>query len=168
MQGLITLKQNREQEVIEVKTVVRQRRDRVIVNAMSTPKMSDQTTEGIRVGAAAFFLPDQSDPECHTFVFGYNIVIANTGEEPAQLLSRHWEIIDAHGRREDVRGAGVIGQTPRLDPGQAFKYQSFCPLKTNWGTMEGEYKFRRDDGSTFEVKIGRFYLVMPQEEEAMV
>ena len=132
---------------------------------MSTPQMSDVTTEGIRVGAAAFFIPEQSDPDGHQFIFGYNIVIANTGDKPAQLVSRHWAIIDAHGRRDDVRGPGVVGQTPRLEPGQAFKYQSFCPLRTKWGTMEGEYLFQRDDGSKFEVKIGRFYLMMPKEKE---
>jgi ApaG protein len=128
-------------------------------------RISDTTTEGIRIGAAAFFIPEQSDADNHQFVFGYNIVIANVGDKPAQLLSRHWVIIDAHGRREDVRGPGVIGQTPRLEPGQAFKYQSFCPLRTPWGTMEGEYQMRRDDGERFEAMIGRFYLVLPKEGE---
>jgi len=128
---------------------------------MSQPKLSDVTTEGIRVGAAAFYIAEQSDPDNHQYVFGYNIVIANTGDRPAQLLSRHWMIIDAHGRREEVRGPGVVGQTPRLEAGKAFKYQSFCPLRTPWGTMEGEYTMKRDDGTTFEAKIGRFYLTMP-------
>jgi len=121
-------------------------------------KMSDITTQGIRVGAAAFYLAEESDPAENQFVFGYNIVIANEGEAPAKLLSRHWIIIDASGRREEVQGPGVIGQTPRLEPGQAFKYQSFCPLKTNWGTMEGTYTMQRDDGEEFTVEIGRFYL----------
>ncbi len=131
---------------------------------MSTPQMSDVTTDGIRVGAAAFYIPEQSDPDGHQYIFGYNIVIANTGDKPAQLISRHWAIIDAHGRRDDVRGPGVVGQTPRLEPGQAFKYQSFCPLRTKWGTMEGEYLFQRDDGSQFEVKIGRFYLTLAKDK----
>ena len=125
---------------------------------MATPEMSDTVTEGVRVGAAAFFLPDQSEPEAHKFLFGYTIVIANQGDTPVQLLTRHWVIIDAHGRREDVEGPGVVGQTPRLEPGQAFRYQSFCPLKTPWGTMEGTYRMRRDNGETFDVTIGRFYL----------
>ena len=126
--------------------------------------MSDVTTEGIRVGATAYYIPEQSDPDGHQYIFGYNIVIANVGEKPAKLVSRHWAIIDAHGRREDVRGPGVVGQTPRLEPGQAFKYQSFCPLRTKWGTMEGEYLFQRDDGSQFEVQIGRFFLTLPKEK----
>lgn len=131
---------------------------------MTQPKMSDETTEGIRVGAAAFYIAEQSEPDNHQFVFGYNIVIANTGDKPAKLLSRHWIIIDGHGRREEVRGRGVVGQTPRLEPGQAFKYQSMCPLRTPWGTMEGAYTMQRDDGGTFEAAIGRFYLARPENE----
>ena len=100
----------------------------------TTPEMSDTTTRGVRVGAHAFFLPDQSDPDERKFLFGYNIVIGNYGDVPVQLLRRHWVIIDGLGRREDVEGDGVVGQTPRLEPGEAFKYQSFCPLKTQWGT----------------------------------
>ena len=69
-------------------------------------------------------------------------------------------------RREDVEGPGVVGQTPRLEPGQAFKYQSYCPLRTGWGTMEGTYQMRYDDGQEFEVVIGRFYLRVPKEEKS--
>ncbi len=85
--------------------------------------------------------------------------------KPVQLVSRHWIIIDAYGRREDVSGPGVVGQTPRLEPGKAFKYQSFCPLRTVWGTMEGEYQMRYDDGETFDVQIARFYLKVPKDEQ---
>lgn len=125
---------------------------------MSTPDFSDMVTDGVRVGATGYFLPEESDPEGRRFVFGYTIVLANDGASAAQLVSRRWVIIDAHGRREEVEGEGVVGQQPRLEPGQAFKYQSFCPLKTPWGTMEGSYQMRRDDGTTFDVRIGRFYL----------
>ncbi len=125
---------------------------------MPTPEMSDAVTDGVRVGAAAFYLPDESSSADRSYVFGYNIVIANVGEVPVQLVSRHWVIIDAVGRQEEVRGAGVVGQTPRLEPQQAFKYTSFAKLKTPWGTMEGEYQMRRDDGSTFDARIDRFYL----------
>ncbi len=126
--------------------------------------MSDVTTQGIRVGAAAFYLAEESEPAENQFVFGYNIVIANTGDAPAKLLSRHWIIIDGAGRREEVKGPGVVGQTPRLEPGQAFKYQSFCPLRTNWGTMEGAYTMQRDDGEKFDAQIGRFYLTFREED----
>jgi ApaG protein len=127
---------------------------------MSTPTLSDVTTDGVRVGATAFYLPEQSDHAERRYVFGYTIVISNLGDAPAQLLSRHWVFIDANGQREEVNGPGVVGKTPRLEPGQAFKYQSFCPLKTPWGTMEGEYQMRRDNGETFDARIDRFYLRM--------
>lgn len=133
---------------------------------MATPEMSDTVTQGIRVGAAAFYLPQESDPDEDRYAFGYTIVIANEGDQPAQLLRRHWVIIDANGHREDVRGPGVVGETPRLEPGQAFKYQSFCPLKTRWGTMEGSYTMQRDDGETFEAQVARFYLRLPSREPA--
>jgi len=132
---------------------------------MATPEMSDNTTHSIRVGATAYYLPEQSDPDQRRYAFGYTIVIANNGDKPAQLVSRHWIIIDAYGRREDVEGPGVVGQTPRLEPGQAFKYQSFCPLRTVWGTMEGTYQFRYDNGETFDVEIARFYLRIPKEQQ---
>ncbi|MBV8780823.1 MAG: Co2+/Mg2+ efflux protein ApaG [Phycisphaerae bacterium] len=120
--------------------------------------MSDITTAGIRIGATAYYLQEESDPDQPRHVFGYTIVIVNNGDEPAQLISRHWVIVDGNGAREEVQGPGVVGQTPRLKPGEAFKYQSFCPLRTTWGTMEGTYQMRRDDGSIFDVKIDRFYL----------
>jgi ApaG protein len=130
---------------------------------MPTPSNSEAVTDGIRVTAAAFYMPDESDPEARQFRFGYRITISNEGAAAATLVSRHWVIIDADGTREEVEGPGVIGQTPRLEPGQGFKYTSYCPLKTPWGTMEGTYKFERDGGEEFEANIGRFYLVMPKE-----
>lgn len=129
---------------------------------MATPDFSDTSTEGIRVGATAYFLPEESDPDDRKYLFGYTIVIKNEGDQAAQLVSRYWLIIDGNGRQDEVRGPGVVGQTPRLEPGQAFKYQSYCPLKTPWGTMEGEYEMRRDDGTTFAAKIARFYLAAAQ------
>jgi ApaG protein len=133
---------------------------------MPTPEMSEAVTQNIRVGATAFYLPQESDPDAPRYGFGYRIVIVNEGDQPAQLLRRHWVIIDAEGHREEVRGPGVVGETPRLQAGEAFKYQSFCPLSTPWGTMEGSYTFQRDDGTTFEVAIGRFYLRTPAREPA--
>src|ERR1041385_4544863 len=129
---------------------------------MATPEISDVVTQGIRVAAGAIFAPAESEPDDRRYVFDYNILIANNSDAPVQLLSRRWIIIDAVGRREEVEGPGVVGQTPRIEPGQAFKYQSHCPLKTSWGTMEGSYTMRRDNGETFEVQIGRFYLRVPK------
>jgi ApaG protein len=127
---------------------------------MTTPALSDTTTDGIRVGATAFYLPEESDVDGKRYVFGYRIVIVNDGSQNATLRSRYWKIIDAKGNIDEVRGDGVVGEQPRLAPGQAFKYTSYCPLPTEWGTMEGTYQFERDDGEKFDVKIGRFYLAV--------
>ena len=129
---------------------------------MPTPPMSDVTTRDIRVGAAAFYLPDESKPDANEWVFGYNIVIANNSDVRVQLLRRHWQIIDGDGQEHIVDGDGVIGQQPLLEPEQAFKYASFCPLPTVWGTMEGHYIFQTDDAETFEVQIARFWLTTQQ------
>ena len=124
-------------------------------------QMSDTTTNNVRVGAAAIYLPEVSDPKIGNYVFGYNIVILNQGDQPVQLLTRYWKIIDADGEIEEVNGEGVIGQTPTIQPKQAFKYQSYCPLSTTWGTMEGKYTMRLESGEEFEAVIGRFLLKPP-------
>jgi ApaG protein len=135
---------------------------------MSNKPHSDTTTEGIRIYAAAEFLPQESLPsEFHaadtqdrpSFVFRYKITMTNVGTALARLLSRHWVIVDGEGRREEVRGRGVVGEFPKLAAGDTYSYVSFCPLPTTWGTMEGSYTFERDDGSRFQVSIGRFFLV---------
>ena len=121
--------------------------------------MSDVTTQGARVGANAFFLPDESTPEDREYVFGYRIVILNNSQQTVPLQTRHWDLIDGEGELREVDGQGVVGQTPTLGPGEAFKYHSFAVLPTPWGTMEGTYTFRSEaDGSNFKANIGRFYL----------
>ena len=121
--------------------------------------MSDVTTLGVRVGANAFYLPDESTPEDNEYVFGYRIVILNDSERTVTLLNRHWDLIDANGELRVVEGEGVVGQKPRLSPGEAFKYHSFAVLPTLWGTMEGHYTLRAEDnGEPFKAQIGRFYL----------
>ncbi len=133
---------------------------------MPTPALSDITTEGIRVGATAFYLPQESEPEKKRYVFGYRVVIVNDGSRTATLRTRRWKIIDAKGNVEEVRGEGVVGEQPRLAPGAAFKYTSYCPLPTEWGTMEGSYQFERENGEKFEAKIGRFYLAVKGDEKS--
>ncbi len=113
---------------------------------------------GIRASVVPTYLADQSDPDAKRFVFRYTVTIANGGDAAARLLSRRWVIIDANGKREVVEGPGVVGKTPRLEAGQSFEYQSFCPLPTKWGTMDGAYHMRRDDGTEFDVDIPRFVL----------
>ncbi|MCE9589067.1 MAG: Co2+/Mg2+ efflux protein ApaG [Planctomycetes bacterium] len=129
----------------------------------TTALTSDTITQGIRVDAHAFYLPDESDPTIGKYLFGYRISITNEGDAPAQLVSRHWLIIDADGHREEVNGPGVVGKTPRLEPGESFEYTSHCPLGTEWGTMQGEYQMKRDDGTPFEARIGRFFLTRQHE-----
>jgi ApaG protein len=135
---------------------------------MANTPHSDTTTDGIRIQAAAEYLPhDNLPPEflaadadrSKHFVFRYKITMSNLGARPARLLLRHWIIVDGEGRREDVRGRGVIGEFPKLAAGESYSYVSFCPLATKWGTMEGSYTFERDDGARFHVKVGRFLLV---------
>ena len=126
---------------------------------MSTSPHSDVVTDGIRIQAAGQFLPQESDPTAGRFVFAYKITMTNLGERKARLVARHWVILDSEGRREDVRGPGVVGEYPQLAQRENYSYISYCPLKTSWGTMEGTYTFERDDGSRFQARIGRFFLV---------
>jgi len=129
---------------------------------MSQTPDSDTTTEGIRIQAAARFVPDESSPDDGRFMFAYRVVITNEGDEPAQLLARHWVILDADNNRQDVRGPGVVGEQPELAPGESFEYVSGCPLPTSWGTMEGAYTMQRASGERFDAAIGRFFLVAPR------
>jgi len=119
---------------------------------------SEKTTQGMRVEAAAQFVPSESDPGMRRYLYIYRIRFVNEGTENAQLLSRHWIILDAENNREEVIGEGVVGKYPDLAPGETFEYTSYCPLRTEWGTMEGSYTFQRKNGSTFEAEIGRFFL----------
>ena len=123
--------------------------------------MSDTITEGIRVQVRSQYFEPRSEPRQGRYVFTYRVRIVNEGTVPAQLLHRHWVITDANGDREEVRGPGVIGETPRLLPGQAFEYVSGCALSTSFGAMEGSYEMVRDDGSSFQARIAPFSLALP-------
>ena len=120
---------------------------------------SDTTTEMVRIQVFPEYIPEQSSPEINRFSFSYRVIISNLGESKVKLLSRHWLIINAEGDQERVDGPGVVGYTPELEAGESFEYSSHCPINTNWGTMEGSYTMRREDGSKFEANIERFYLV---------
>ena len=126
---------------------------------MNTTPHSDVTTDGIRIQAAAMYLPQESEPENRRYVFRYKITMTNVGSVVAALKSRHWVVVDSDGRREELRGRGVVGEYPKLGIGESYSYISYCPISTTWGTMEGSYTFERDDGTRFQVKIGRFFLV---------
>jgi len=122
------------------------------------PGHSDVATEGIRVRVGAQYLPDQSDPTRGRHCYAYRVVITNEGDRWAKLRSRHWIIRDADNEVEEVRGPGVVGFQPELAPGESFDYVSGCPLRTEWGTMEGSFEMMREDGEVFRVEVGRFFL----------
>jgi ApaG protein len=104
------------------------------------------------------YLPEQSVPEQELYSFAYTITITNTGEVPAQLISRHWVITNAAGEIEEVKGLGVVGHQPLLKPGEAFQYTSGCRLRTPTGTMQGSYFCVAEDGERFEAEIPAFAL----------
>jgi ApaG protein len=104
------------------------------------------------------YLPEQSVPEQELYSFAYTITITNTGEVPAQLISRHWVITNAAGEIEEVKGLGVVGHQPLLKPGEAFQYTSGCRLRTQSGTMQGSYFCVAEDGERFDVEIPAFVL----------
>ena len=112
----------------------------------------------LRVEVEPQFLPEQSVPEQQIYSFAYTITVTNSGEVPAQLISRHWIIIDAAGATEEVKGLGVVGHQPLLKPGEAFQYTSGCRLRTPSGTMQGSYFCVAEDGTRFDVEIPSFVL----------
>lgn len=118
-------------------------------------------TRGIRVRVETQYRPEYSAPAQHRWFFAYRIRIANEGEETVQLISRHWEIRDAHGQVRYVSGPGVVGQQPILEPGAVFEYTSACPLETPFGAMQGTYQLATAVGETFDAAIPEFALHMP-------
>jgi ApaG protein len=121
--------------------------------------MSLAVTQGIKISVRSRYREEESNPREQQFFFTYEVTIENTGPEAAQLISRHWIIKDAFNRVEEVRGPGVIGQTPYLEAGDRFVYVSGCPLATDYGTMSGSYLMERPDGEQFEAAIAPFLLV---------
>jgi ApaG protein len=115
-------------------------------------------TNDVRVTVRPWFLAAQSQPTLGRFVFGYHIRIEYVGPKPVQLLTRYWLIKDSNGEETIVEGEGVVGEQPVLAPFRSHEYQSYCVLKSPSGSMEGRYRFVRDDGSRFEAEIPRFEL----------
>ena len=108
------------------------------------------------------YLADQSDIDNSQYVFSYTINITNTGNVAAQLISRHWVITDSNNKLQEVRGLGVVGEQPLLEPGASFEYTSGTMLNTPVGTMQGSYQFTAVDGTQFDVPISPFTLAMPR------
>ena len=111
------------------------------------------------------YLPEQSSPSQDRYVFAYTITISNESTFTAQLRTRHWIITDGRGGVEEVKGDGVVGEQPRLSPGQSFQYTSGCVLTTPIGTMQGTYRFWRDDGTYFDAQIAPFSLAQPISQD---
>ncbi|MBL4770937.1 MAG: Co2+/Mg2+ efflux protein ApaG [Planctomycetes bacterium] len=130
---------------------------------MTHTNNSDTVTEGLRIEAAAQYLPSESDPERGRFIFIYRIRMTNDSDRSMQLKTRSWLIIDADSKREVVQGEGVVGKQPSLAQGETFEYTSYCPLRTDWGTMEGHFSFEAEDGQEFKADVGRFYMVIAAE-----
>jgi ApaG protein len=123
--------------------------------------MSEAVTRGIRVIAQSKFHPEKSSPEDSYFFFSYQITIVNEGQQTVQLLSRHWKIHDANGSLEEVVGEGVVGEQPVIQPGAQYTYSSFCPLKTEVGSMTGTYQLITSKGERFDAVIAPFTLARP-------
>ena len=123
--------------------------------------MSDTTTRGIRIQVTSTYLSDRSSPKDSQYLFAYHVRISNVGSETAQLVSREWIITSAEGDVERVKGPGVVGEKPVLQPGGAFEYTSYCPLKTNVGSMHGSYQMVTAGGERFDAQIAPFTLAVP-------
>jgi len=120
--------------------------------------MYHAVTRNIEVTVVPRFLPERSSPDNGYFFWSYTIAIVNRGAETVQLLTRHWKITDAHGRLQEVHGAGVVGQQPVLKPGESFEYTSGVPLPTPSGFMLGSYGMVTATGERFDVAIPTFSL----------
>jgi ApaG protein len=124
--------------------------------------MTDPSLNNIKVNVQTRYIEDQSNPDKNYYIFAYTITIVNEGQQPAQLLTRHWVITDSNHKVQEVRGDGVIGEQPILKPGEQFVYTSGTMLETSVGTMKGSYQMEADDGFKFDATIEEFVLSTPR------
>ncbi len=115
----------------------------------------------IRIQVATSYVDNESEPDSDRYVFAYTITISNSGNIPAQLISRHWIITDANGKVQEVNGDGVVGEQPKLNPGEVFRYSSGAVLETPVGAMQGLYRMEADGGIGFDALIAPFTLAVP-------
>jgi len=115
----------------------------------------------IRVSVESDYLAEQSQPERRRYAFAYTVTIENLGSQPARLLDRHWIITDSDGQVQEVRGQGVVGEQPRIAPGEHFRYTSGAVIATPVGSMQGSYGMLAEDGTPFEALIAPFSLAQP-------
>jgi len=136
-------------------------------NLRKSARMYRAVTRQIEVTVEPNFLPERSSAERCEFFWSYTIVITNTGEETVQLRTRHWIITDASGRKQEVRGEGVVGEQPVLAPGERFKYTSGVPLPTASGFMTGRYQMVSESGERFEIDVPTFSLDSPDSKRTL-
>lgn len=129
--------------------------------------MYSSVTRDIEVTVTPRFLPERSSPQQGHFFWAYTIAITNKGGETVQLMTRHWRITDAVGRLHEVRGEGVVGEQPRLQPGESFEYTSGVPLETPSGFMVGSYGMVTDAGERFDIAIPAFSLDSPEAKRTV-
>jgi ApaG protein len=122
----------------------------------------DPKTHEVLVSAQTQYLADQSDEAASRYVFAYTITLRNAGTVAAQLISRHWVITDAQGLVQEVRGLGVVGAQPLIQPGESYEYTSGAAIATQVGTMRGSYQMLAQDGTRFEAPIPEFTLSVPR------
>jgi ApaG protein len=121
----------------------------------------DDKSFDIDIDVATNYIDEQSEPGSDRYVFTYTITIANNGDLPARLISRHWVITDANGKVQEVSGDGVVGEQPHLNPGEVFRYSSGAVLETPVGAMQGLYRMEADNGVNFDAPIAPFTLAVP-------
>ena len=124
--------------------------------------MSESITREVRIRVAPRYIPERSDPRGNHWFFAYTVDITNLGSCAVTLMRRAWVITDGMGKTETVEGPGVVGEQPKLEPGQTFRYTSACPLHTSMGTMHGHYRMVTEDGISFDAVINPFTLVDPE------
>lgn len=124
--------------------------------------MENEVNYDIQVTVTTHYIKEESNPEASRFIFSYTILIENTGDISAKLLSRHWIITDADNRIQEVKGKGVIGEQPYIKPGQSFQYSSGTMLETPVGSMQGSYQMVADDDHHFDAIIEPFSLALPK------
>ena len=123
--------------------------------------VSDAITRGVRIQVECDYLDEESSPENHHYLFSYHVTVSNHSEQAVQLVSRHWVITNADGKREEVKGLGVVGAQPLIRPGESFTYSSYCPLDTPVGSMQGTYQMVAADEEEFDAVIAPFTLAVP-------
>ena len=124
--------------------------------------MTDSSLNNINVNVETRYIEEQSKPDENYYVFAYTITIQNLGLQQAQLLTRHWVITDSNHKVQEVRGDGVVGEQPVLEPGEEFVYTSGTMIETSVGTMKGSYQMQTQDGSHFDAAIDEFVLSTPR------